>query len=142
MFGRGHKRNRHGGHQGGCLRSFFEGRPSPSDRSRRGFPVANPPGAPSSSGEVHSDDEIFREIEDYAREEERVQASDSPLYVCTSDVWWSGGASSFGGAKPSTSRAPAASPNSRYICENWVFGLSNKKLGFISHEFRLGNSAY
>ena len=46
--------------------------------------MANPPSAPSSEEEVHSNDEIFREIEDYAMEaerEERVQASDPP-YTC------------------------------------------------------------
>ena len=42
------------------------------DRSRRGPPVANLFGVPSSDEEVHSDDEIFREIEDYVMEEKRV----------------------------------------------------------------------
>ena len=30
--------------------------------------------------------------------------------------------------------------DSRYICKDWISGLSNKKLGLISHEFMLGNS--
>ena len=71
MSGRGHRRNRHRGRRGGGLPSFFEGRPSLLDRSRRGSPAANPPGVPSSDEEVHFDDEIFREIEDYAMEAER-----------------------------------------------------------------------
>ena len=53
-------------------------------RSRRRPPVANPPGAPSLNEEVHSDDEIFREIEDYkmeAKMEDRVHTND-PLYMC------------------------------------------------------------
>ena len=77
--------------------------------SRRGPPVANPPGVPSSDEEVYSNNEIFRKIEDYAMEaerEDRVQTRDPPLYVLTSNVWWSDGASSFGGAGPSTSGAP------------------------------------
>ena len=41
------------------------------DRSRRGPPAANPPGAPSSDEEVHSNDEIFRKIKDYVMEAER-----------------------------------------------------------------------
>ena len=74
-------------------------------------------------------------------EEERVQIGDPPLYVRTSDVRCSEGTSSFEGAEPSTSGAPFLDPNLWYICEDWVSGLSNKKLGFISHQFRLGNSA-
>ena len=33
--------------------------------------MANPPGAPSSDEAVHSDDEIFREIENYAIKAEK-----------------------------------------------------------------------
>ena len=62
--------NRHQGHRGGGLPSFFEGRSSFFDRSRRGPLAANPLGAPSFDEKVHSDDEIFREIEDYAVEAE------------------------------------------------------------------------
>ena len=65
MSGRGHRHNHHQEHRVGGLPSFFEERSSIWDRSRRGPPVANPPSAPSSDEEVHSDDEIFREIEDY-----------------------------------------------------------------------------
>ena len=36
-----------------------------------GPPAANSLGAPSMNEEFHSDDEIFREIEDYAMEVER-----------------------------------------------------------------------
>ena len=61
--------------------------------------------------------------------------------MLASDVWWSKGASSFGGVELSTSGSPSVDPNSWYIYKGWVFGLSNKKQGFISHEFRLGNSA-
>ena len=111
------------------------------DRSGRGPPATNPPSAPSSDGEVHSDDEIFREIEDYTMEaeKERVQAGDPPVYVLASNDWWSEGASSLGGTEPSTNGASPADPNSRDIYKDWVYGLSNKKLGFISREFRLGN---
>ena len=51
------------------------------DRSRRGPSTANPREAPSSNEEVHSDDEIFREIEEYVTEDKRVQAGDPP-YTC------------------------------------------------------------
>ena len=51
------------------------------DRSRRGFPTANPPVAHSLNEEVFFDDEIFKEIEDYTMEEERVQTND-PTYLC------------------------------------------------------------
>ena len=102
------------------------------DRSRRGSPAANPLRVPSSGEEVHSDDEIFREIEDFEMEEEQVQVGDSPLYVHTSNVLWSRGASSSLRVEPSTSGALVADPNLQYICEDWFFGLSNKKLGFIS----------
>ena len=53
--------------------------------------AANLPGAPSSDKEVHSDDEIFREIKDYTMEAERenqVQVG-NPLYMCSH--WTSGG---------------------------------------------------
>ena len=63
--------NSHRGHQGGDLPLFFEGRSFLLDRSRRGSPAANPSRAHSSDEEVHSDDEIFREIKDYAMEAER-----------------------------------------------------------------------
>ena len=85
MSGRGHRRNHHRGRRGGGLSSFFEGRSSFLDRSRRRPLAAKPPGTPSSNEEVHSNDEIFREIEDYAIEaerEDRVQAGD-PLYMCS-----------------------------------------------------------
>ena len=84
--------------------------------------------------EVHSDDEIYIEIKDFVIEGDRVQAGDPPLYVLTSDIWWSKGASSSEGTEPSTSGAPFVDPNWRYIHEDWVSRLSNKKLGFISHE--------
>ena len=45
-------------------------------------------------------------------EEERVQVGAPPLYVFTSDVRWSKGVSSSGGAEPSTSGAPPVDPNS------------------------------
>ena len=84
MSSRGHRRNPHRWRRGGGLLLFFLERPFLLDRSRRGPPVANPPGAPSSDEEVHSYDKIFREIEDYAMEakrKEQVQASDPP-YMC------------------------------------------------------------
>ena len=96
MSSKGHKRNRHRGCEGGGLPLFFKGRSSFLGRSRRGPPAANPPGVPSSDEEVHSDDEIFWEIKDYAVEakrEEHVQAGNPHLYVLASDVWWSEGAS-------------------------------------------------
>ena len=80
MSGKGHKQNCHQGRRGGGLLSFFKGRPSLLDRSRRGLPTANL----SLDEKVHSDDEIFREIEDYVMEAERevrVQAGD-PSYMC------------------------------------------------------------
>ena len=72
-------------------------------------------------------------------EEERVQESALLLYVLTADVRWWEAPSSSGGTEPSTSGAPFVDPNTRYIYWDWVFGLSNKKLGFISCKFRLGN---
>ena len=83
----------------------------PKINTCRGPSATNPPRAPSSDEEVHSDDEIFREIEDYAIEaegEDHVQVWDPPLYVLTPDVRWYEGASSFGGAGPTTSGAPPA----------------------------------
>ena len=52
--------------------------------SRRGPLAANLPGAPSSDEEVHSDDEIFREIEDYAMEVEIDECvhGGNPPYMC------------------------------------------------------------
>ena len=144
MSGKCHRRNRHRGHRGSGLPSFFEGRSSLLDRSHRGSPAANPPGVPSLDEEVHFDDKIFREIKDYVMEaerEERVQAGNPSLYMLAPDVRWSEGASSSEGTAFLTSGAPPTDPNSRYIWEDWVFGLSNKMLGFISSEFRLGNSA-
>ena len=41
------------------------------DSSRRGPSIANPLGVPSWDEEVHFDDEILKDIEDYAREAER-----------------------------------------------------------------------
>ena len=74
MSGRGHRRNRHQRCRGSGLSSFFEGRPSPLDRPHRGPPTANPPRVPSLDEEVHSDDKIFREIE-----EERVRVAIPPI---------------------------------------------------------------
>ena len=65
----------------------------------------------------------------------------SLLYVLASDVRWSKGAISSRGAGASTSGAPSTGPDSRYIYNDWVSDLSNKKLGFISCEFKLGNLA-
>ena len=76
---------------------------------------------PSLNEEVHSDDEIFREIKDYAMEaerEDRVQASDPILYMIALDIRWSKGASSFGGARPSTNGALPSDSDLRYICED------------------------
>ena len=84
MSSKGHGQNRHRGCRSGGLPLFFDGRPSLLDRSRRGPPKPNPPGAPSSDEEVHYDDEIFKEIKDYTMEaerEERAQAGDPPTYV-------------------------------------------------------------
>ena len=84
------------------------------DRSHRGPPTANPLGVPSSDEEVHSDDEILREIEDYTMEAERekpVKAGNPPFYVLALDIRWSEGESSSGGAKPSTSGVPPTDPN-------------------------------
>ena len=75
------------------------------------------------------------------KREKEVQAGDFPLYVLALDVQWSERASSSGGAKTSTIGALSTNPNSRYICKDWVSSLLSKKLGFISREFRLGNSA-
>ena len=61
--------------------------------------------------------------------------------MLTSDVRWFEGASSSGGTGPSTSGAPPADSDSLYICEDWVYGISTKKLRFISHEYRLGHLA-
>ena len=82
MSGRGHRQNRHRGCRGGGLPSFFEGRPSLLDRSHRVPLAANLPGASSLDEEVHSDEEIFREIKDYTTEAEReecIQAGNPPL---------------------------------------------------------------
>ena len=68
---------------------FFEGRSTLLDKSHKGPSEANPSGVPSLAEEVHSDDEIFREIEDYAVEVERedcVQAGDPPLYVLALNI--------------------------------------------------------
>ena len=40
------------------------------DKSHRGSLAANLPKVPSLGEDVHSDNDIFREIEDYAMEEE------------------------------------------------------------------------
>ena len=51
--------------------------------------MANPPGVPSSYEEVYSNNEIFREIEEYTAEaerEEQIQAGDPLFYVLASDV--------------------------------------------------------
>ena len=84
MSGRGHRQNHHRGRRGGGLPSFFEGRPSILGRSRRGPPVVNPPGVPSLDEEVHSEDKIFREVEDFMIEDKRdehIQTGDPP-YMC------------------------------------------------------------
>ena len=71
MSGRGHKCNHHQGHRGGGLPLFFEGWSFFLGLSRRGPPTASPPSMPSSNEEVHFDNEIFCEIENYAVEVER-----------------------------------------------------------------------
>ena len=84
-------------------------------RSRRRPQATIPPSMPYFNEEVHSYDEIFCEIKDYAVEaerEEHVQADDPALFVLASDVRWSEGASSSSGARPSTSGAPLTDFNS------------------------------
>ena len=64
---------------------FLKGNPF----SWEGLVKGPQPSVPSFNEEVYSDDEIFREIEDYvveAERDDRVQASNLPLYVLTSDV--------------------------------------------------------
>ena len=83
MFGRGHERNRHQGCRGGRqLPSFFDGIPSSFGGLHRGeTPVVNPPLALPFKEEMHSNDDIFREIEDYSEEAKRgdqVQDVDPP----------------------------------------------------------------
>ena len=78
MSSRGHNLNHHRVHQGGGLPLFLKGRPFLLDRSRMGPLAANPPRVPSLDEEVHSDDEISREIENYEMEEEQVHARDPP----------------------------------------------------------------
>ena len=90
---------------------------------------------------TYSDDEEFHEIEDYTDEAdkgEQVQGTYSPQYLFSSHVMWSAGASSSGGARPSTSGVLPVDVGSRYICEDWVSRLSTKQLGYISFEYRLG----
>ena len=70
MSDRGHGQHRHRACRGGGLPSVFEERHSLLDRSLKGLAAANPPVVPSSDEEVYSDNEIFREIENYAMEEE------------------------------------------------------------------------
>ena len=138
MSSRFHKHNRHQGHRAGGLPSFFEGRLSLLGRSRRGPPTTNPPNVPSLDEEVHSDNEIFREIEDYAIEaerEDRVQARDPPLYMLTLDASWSEGESSSRGVRPSTSGAPPINSNSQYIYKDWISSFSNKKLTLCPFSF-------
>ena len=72
--------------------------------------MVNPPPMLSSNEEAQSDDEVFREIEDYFEETERgdpVQLDDPPQYVLSSHAQL--GASSSSGTGPSTSgMSPAA----------------------------------
>ena len=62
--------------------------------------------------------------------------------MLASDVQWFKGASSSGGAGPSTSGAPPMDSDFQYVCEDWVFGLSTKKLGFVSWEYKLVHLAH
>ena len=73
MFGRGHKRNRHRGCEGGGPPySFFDGRRSTfNEHRRRKTQLVNPPPALSSSKEPQSDNEVFHEIKDYLEEAKR-----------------------------------------------------------------------
>ena len=69
--------------------------------------------------EAQFDDEVFHEIEDYFEEAERkepVQVGDPPQYVLSSHAQL--GASSSGGAGPSTSGTPPAEDCSQYACED------------------------
>ena len=100
-------------------------------RSRRGAPTASPSSVPSSDEEVHSDDEIFREIEDYAVEAERedhVQVGYPPLYMLASDVRWSEGASSAGAELHPWTLTPNMFVRTRYLgflLRNWDSSLVN-----------------
>ena len=82
MFGRGDRRNRRQGREGGGQPSFFfDGRRSSFGEGRRmeTFPVN--PSTLSSNEEAQSNDEVFYEIEDYFDEAERgepVQVGDPP----------------------------------------------------------------
>ena len=95
---------------------------------------------PSSNEEAQSNDEVFREIEDYFGEAKKggdpVQVGDPPQYVLSPHARLR--ASSSGGASPSTSGMLPAGAGAQYACEDWVSRLSAKKMGQISREYRLG----
>ena len=58
--------------------------------------MVNPPHALSSNGKTYSDDDVFREIENYSEEAKRgdhIQVVDPPQYVLSLHAWLSMGAS-------------------------------------------------
>ena len=70
MSGRGHKHNHLRGHEGGGRpSSFFDGRRSSFGKRRRRETLSvNPSPALSLNEEAQSNNEVFREIEDYFEE--------------------------------------------------------------------------
>ena len=80
--------------------------------------------------EVQFDDEVFHEIKDYFEEAERgepIQVGDPPQYVLSSHAQL--GASSSGGANPSTSGAPPANAGPYYACDDWSPGSLPRSWG-------------
>ena len=107
--------------------------------------MANPPPELPPNEEVHSDEDLIGEVENYNKEAERdaqTQPLDPPQFAFLSRTLSYVGASSLaGGAGPSTSGAMSSGVSPRYVCEDWVSRIITGKLASIACKYRLGNLA-
>ena len=103
--------------------------------------MANLTPLPPLDEDVNSDNDLIREIENYAEGVEgdsQVQTLDSPRLATFPRALSSRGAStSMGDAGPSTSGVASRDLGPHYVCEDWVSRISIEKMVFVAHEYRL-----
>ena len=107
--------------------------------------MANPTPLPPPDKDVHFDDDIIREVENYtegAEGDSQVQALDpSQLSFLPRALSSRGAGTSAGNAGPSTSGAASWDVGPCYVCKEWVSRISIEKMASMAREYRLGLSS-
>ena len=139
--GQGHPRHR-GRRRGGQLPSFFdESHSSFEEQHRVETREANPTPLPPPDEDVHSDNDLIHEVENYAegvKGDSQVQALDPPRLASLPRTLSSSVAgTSRGDASHSTSGAASRDLGPRYVCEDWVSRISIEKMASMAREYML-----